>query len=108
MARPTPVINPFVHRRLLTGGFTLAECLIASLRASGIGLKGKAGPFWCNRPDDMPWLISGVLVSKTLSRLAHAEGHYHTSLAEASKHGFLTPPTSEPAATPPTDDNLAA
>ena len=31
MARPTPVINPTVHRRLLTGGFTLAECLIASV-----------------------------------------------------------------------------
>jgi hypothetical protein len=36
------------HRR------NAAESVIASLEAWGIGLTGKAGPFWCNKPDDMP------------------------------------------------------
>jgi hypothetical protein len=36
------------HRR------NAAESVIASLEAWGIGLTGKAGPFWGNKPDDMP------------------------------------------------------
>ena len=78
------------HRR------NAAESVIASLESWGIGLTGKAGPFWCNKPDDMPWLINGALASMTFRRLAHAEGRYETSLAEAKTRGYLTPPTCDP------------
>jgi hypothetical protein len=78
------------HRR------NAAESVIAALEAWGIGLTGKAGPFWCNKPDDMPWLINGALASMTFRRLAHAEGRYQTSLAEAKSRGYLTPPTCDP------------
>jgi len=49
-----------------------------------------------NKPDDMPWLINGALTSMTFRRLAHAEGRYRTSLAEAKSRGYPTPPTSDP------------
>ena len=49
-----------------------------------------------NKPDDMPWLINGALTSMTFRRLAHAEGRYQTSLAEAKSRGYPTPPTSDP------------
>lgn len=70
-----------------------SESLNACLQSWGLGLPGKAGPFWCNEDADMAWFASGVITSQTLRRLAHASGRYQQHLAEAKAFGLLTPET---------------
>ena len=52
------------HRR------NASESLNACVQAWGLGLKGKAGPFWCNHTYDIYWFSSCVMAAQTLRRLA--------------------------------------
>jgi hypothetical protein len=72
-----------------------SESLNAYLKAWGVGLPGKAGPFWCNDDADFEWLVGGALFGNTARRLAHESGAYARSLELATAYGLTEPETEE-------------
>lgn len=73
-----------------------SESLNAMLQSWGVGLSGRAGPFWVNRTAEMHWLVGGALFGNTARRLAHESGAYQESLDYAIRKRWLQPPQPEP------------
>lgn len=61
------------------------------VQAWGLGLPGKAGPFWCTQTPDVHWFAGHVLVGQTLRLLAPESGKYQEVRERARAGGYVIP-----------------
>jgi hypothetical protein len=90
------------HLRSALGGMrNVCESGFAELQRMGLAGEGQERPRWAE-DDEMDWLLSLGLMSRTARRLVHVNGLYEETLEEAQNTDLLTQPTVEhPSPGPP-------